>query len=187
MLDFRQAKKKLIIIGHDECIFKQYQFTAKSWVGDNDSRPIIPKDEGAGIMISAFQCREFGFGMRLSDEQLRRVNGKRHGEKYLDEDAAKLKRNDVFKKELTSSPFYVEFEYGASNSGYWTYDNFVLQCEDVHDCLSVLYPNIEFHLCVDHSCGHNRQRDDNLDASNMNKRYGGKQRISHPTKNMSED
>jgi predicted Zn-dependent protease with MMP-like domain len=31
------------------------------------------KDEGLGVMISAFVSREFGFGMNLSDEQLQEV------------------------------------------------------------------------------------------------------------------
>ena len=55
--------RPIITLGHDECIFKQYQFTNKLWVGDDDGGfPIIPKDEGAGIMISAFQTHKFGFG-----------------------------------------------------------------------------------------------------------------------------
>ena len=109
----------------------------------------------------------------------------RKGECYLDEDAAKLKKGQKEKDELTSSPFYVEFEYVAQHKGYWTYDHFVLQCKDVVDCVKVLYPQFEFHLCVDHSCGHNRQRDDGLNASKMNKNYGGKQRIPHDSKILS--
>ena len=69
---FSEGKKPIIMIGHDECIFKQYHFTNKSWVGDNESRPILPKDEGAGIMISAFQCRKFGFGLVLTKDQLKK-------------------------------------------------------------------------------------------------------------------
>ena len=63
--------KPVILVGHNECIYKQYQFTGKSWVGDNKARPIIPKDEGSGLMISAFQSREFGFGLWITDEQLK--------------------------------------------------------------------------------------------------------------------
>lgn len=86
------GKQPVVLLGHDECIFKQYQFTNKSWVADNKARPIIPKDEGAGLMISAFQGREFGFGCPMSEEDFKRVNDKRKGESYLDEEAAKLKR-----------------------------------------------------------------------------------------------
>ena len=66
--------KMIVMIGHDECIFKQYHFTNKSWVGDDKSRLIIPKDEGAGIMVSAFQCREFGFGHPLSVDDLKKIS-----------------------------------------------------------------------------------------------------------------
>ena len=54
-------KKTIVLLGHDECIFKQFQFTNKGWVSDKGVREILPKDEGLGVMISAFQCREFGF------------------------------------------------------------------------------------------------------------------------------
>ena len=177
----------VVLLGHDECIFKQYQFTNKSWVADNKARPIIPKDEGAGLMISAFQGREFGFGRPMSEEDFKRVNDKRKGESYLDEEAAKLKRGKKEKDALTSNPFLVEFEYGAQHQGYWTYEHFVLQCEDVADCISVLHPEVSVHLCVDHSCGHDRQRDDGLNATKMNKGYGGKQRVPHPSIIASED
>jgi hypothetical protein len=52
-------------------------------------------------MISAFQSREFGFGVNLTDEQLERVNRKRRGEKYKDEDAAISKLGSAQKKRLT--------------------------------------------------------------------------------------
>ena len=68
--------RPIITLGHDECIFKQYQFTNKSWVGNDGGRPIILKDEGAGIMISAFQSREFGFGYPMSSDQLEKVNNR---------------------------------------------------------------------------------------------------------------
>ena len=43
------------------------------------------------------------------------------GEKYINEEVAKLKRGKVEKEPRTLSPFYVEFEYGAQNKGYcWT-------------------------------------------------------------------
>ena len=109
------------------------------WVGDDDTRPILLKDEGAGVMISAFQCCEFDFGLELNQDQLKKINEKRKGESYVDKDAAKLKRGQK-KDDLTSSPFYVKFEYGAQNKGYWTYNHFVLQCREVFNCLKVLFP-----------------------------------------------
>jgi hypothetical protein len=55
-------EKLLTLFGHNGCIFHQYIFTGKSWSGPKGELAIIPKDEGNGIMISAFQSREFGLG-----------------------------------------------------------------------------------------------------------------------------
>ena len=66
------CKRPIIMLGHDECIFKQYQFTNKGWVSDNGTQEILPKDEGMGVMISAFQSREFGFGWSLTNEDLQK-------------------------------------------------------------------------------------------------------------------
>ena len=35
---------------------------------------------------------------------------------------------------------------------------------------------------MDHSCGHDRQRHDGLNVNAMNKGWGGKQRIIHPSR-----
>ena len=51
----------------------------------------------------------------------------------------------------------------------------VLQLEDVVDCLRVLHPNYDIVFIMDHSCGHDRQRMDGLNASNTSKEWGGKQ------------
>ena len=75
----------------------------------------------------------------------------------------------------TNNPFYTEFEYGANKEGYWNYELMVLQLEDCTNCTSVLYPNFDFIFLFDHSCGHDKQRDDGLNAENMAKVYGGKQ------------
>jgi hypothetical protein len=63
--------KPLICFGQDECIFKQFFFTGKAWTAPDGQKPVIPKDEGLGVMISAFAAQKFGFGMlRLSNEDL---------------------------------------------------------------------------------------------------------------------
>ena len=69
----------LIIWGHDEAIFKQYLLTKKGWVGPNGEISLTPKDEGMGLMISAMQSREFGFGLEMNREQLEKVNKFREG------------------------------------------------------------------------------------------------------------
>jgi len=66
--------KPLFMFGQDECIFKQYTFSKKAWKGSDGRTALIPKDEGAGIMISAFVSREFGYGFPLTNEDLTRIN-----------------------------------------------------------------------------------------------------------------
>ena len=61
--------KPIVILGHAECIFKQYQFTNRAYVSDKGTTCIIPKDDGIGIMISTFQSREFGFSHRDFTEE----------------------------------------------------------------------------------------------------------------------
>jgi hypothetical protein len=171
--------RPLIIIGHDECIFKQYLISTMAWTLPSGETQIVPKDEGAGVMISAFQCREFGFGFQLNADQLKRINEKRKDTRYVDEEAANKYNGGPLKKDLTKSPFVQEFEYGINLEGYWNYERMVLQLEDVVDCLKTLYPNFDFLFMLDHSCGHDRQKPDSLNAGDMTVNFGGKQKRLH--------
>jgi hypothetical protein len=91
------------------------------------------------------------------------------------------------KKALTKSPFVFEFECGANGEGYWVYEHMVLQLEDCIDCLKVLYPQHAFLFLLNHSCSHHdRQRQDGLNAENMNKLYRGNKQKMHVTKIMQE-
>ena len=45
----------------------------------------------------------------------------------------------------------------------------VLQLEDCVDCVTVLYPKIDFIFLFDHSRGHDKQREDGLNVDNMGK------------------
>ncbi len=74
-----------------------------------------------------------------------------------------------------------EFEYGANNEGYWSYEHMVLQMEDCLNVMKVLHPQYEVLLLFDHSCGHDQQREDRLNVENMSKSYGGKQQIIWPS------
>jgi hypothetical protein len=78
-------------------------------------------------MVSAFQSCEFGFGMDINPELLKEVNITKEGKKYNDTKAAISRRGTDLKKQLTSSPFIVEFKYAANLEGYWSYDHMVLQ------------------------------------------------------------
>jgi hypothetical protein len=179
--------KLVFMFGHDEACFRQNSFTTKAWVTPTGQRCLIPKDEGRSIMISAFQSREFGFGMTLTADQLGRINAHRRGTDYDNKDAAIRVKGSQRKKDLAESPFTVEFEYGQNNNGYWTYDHLIVQIEDCVDCLKVLYPQYEYLFQFDHSCGHDRQREDGLHVSNINLHYGGKQRKMRDSKIVSVD
>ena len=75
----------------------------------------------------------------------------------------------------TSNPFYIEFEYGANKEGYWNYELMVLQLEDYVDCCKILYHQFDYTFLFNHSCEHDKQRDDGLDVDNMARGYGGRQ------------
>jgi hypothetical protein len=96
--------KPLIGFGHDVSILKQYAFTTKAWTAPNGTRGLIPKDEGAGVMISAFVSREYGFGMDISPDDLARVNERRNGKKYLEEMAATAVNGNANKQQLKKIP-----------------------------------------------------------------------------------
>ena len=83
--------RMLIIWGHDEAIVKQFTLTSKSWVGTNGETAIVPKDDGCGIMISAFQCQEFRFDLQISKEDMARVK--------------KFFKEEVKQVELEDAPF----------------------------------------------------------------------------------
>jgi hypothetical protein len=169
------------MFGHDESIFKQYHSTKSAWVDPDGKMTIMPKDDGQGLMISALQSREFGFGLEINDDMLERINETRRGKKYMDESAAVAKRGTAEKKDLKTSPFVVEFEYGANNEGYWCYEHMVLQLEDCVDCIKVIAPQFDYLFLFDHSCGHDKQREDGLNVENMTKNFGGKQAYLHDT------
>lgn len=49
----REGERPVVCIGQDEATFKQYVFTAKVWQHEGRKR-LLPKDEGLGVMVSAF-------------------------------------------------------------------------------------------------------------------------------------
>jgi len=67
-------ERPLLSFGHDECIFRQFIFTGRSWRGASGEQAIIPKHEGYELMVSAFQSRELGFGFEVTAEQLNVVD-----------------------------------------------------------------------------------------------------------------
>ena len=77
-----------MIFGQDEAIFNQYSLNNLQWIGPNGVRALLPKTSGYGIMISAFQSRELGFGLNITSDDLHEINKMRKGKKYEDYKAA---------------------------------------------------------------------------------------------------
>jgi hypothetical protein len=155
----KSSDRKLIIgFGQDEAVMKQCCFTTKAWTAPSGQKAIAPKDEGMGVMISAFVSREFGFGLKLSQDQIQKVNLARRGTKCSDDAAAKETRGgNANKQPLTESLFVVAFKHGANNQGCWRCDHMVLQFEDCIDIVNTLWPEFDCIFLFDHSCGHVRQ------------------------------
>jgi hypothetical protein len=97
-------------------IFSQFSFNSMQWVGPSGERLLLPKNDGIGVMVSAFQSREFGWGMDITDEQMVRINDKRMGEEYFDAVAANDVNGTSRKPQLTMLPFICLFEFGGGKS-----------------------------------------------------------------------
>ena len=142
--------KPLIILGYDECIFKQFCMSKKSWVGLHGKTNIVPKDDGLGMMISAFQSREFDFGLDITEEELKKVNKTWKGQKYQDITAATevSTKKQGLKPSLTNLPFVRWFKYGAGNKDYWNIQHMVLHLENCVDIIKVLNPDFDLFSCL---------------------------------------
>ena len=108
--------RPVMFIGQDEAIYIQFLFLSKMWVGPKGERPLLPKDEGTGSMISAFFCCEHGLLQQIPINILAEINLSRLGKNYADEEAAIEVYGGRQKKPLTAekSPFLVVFEYGET-------------------------------------------------------------------------
>jgi len=169
--------RPIMIVGQDESVFAQYLLGAKTWVGPKGQRPLLPKSEGDGFMLSAFVSREFGFGRQLTEMELEQINRERRpsGATYTDTHAAMEILGTANKAALTESPFVKYLYFGVNNEGYWNSYHMSLQFEDVVDCLKVLYPTFDLVFMFDHSQGHARKREHALSAQHMSKSFGGAQ------------
>ena len=56
-------------------------------------------------MVSAFQSREFGWGVDITEEQIVRINEMRMGKEYFNAVAANEVNDTALKPALTTSPF----------------------------------------------------------------------------------
>ena len=172
-----KTQKPLVMIGQDECIYKQYQMNNKRWILPDGTAALLPKDAGQGVMYSSFVSRDFGYGLDVNEKELCDINKKRKHEHYIDADAAKdVQHNSTKKKDLTCSPFVRKFDYGKNREGYWSCSHLQLQFEDVIDCLRHKFKDdFDYLFYFDNSSGHNKSRPNGLNVVNMNKKHGGAQ------------
>ncbi|CAM9743823.1 unnamed protein product, partial [Pylaiella littoralis] len=152
-----KCNRKVRHIGQDESIYNAYAREGKEWVIQGVSG-MRKKPERPGLMVSAFQDERNGFGLPLPGDVLAQVNAKR----ALDDKPA-LKR----------SPGVRYLEHGKNQ--------FKEQIEDVLDAAECLEPDVQPTVEIDHSSGHTKQRGDGLHVSNMNVKYGGKQKVLRDT------
>ena len=62
---------------------------------------------------------------------------------------------------------------GTSRNGYWLYEHLAVQLEDCLGILHCLYKDkSNVRINVNHSYGHNQQKEDSLKVENMNCDYG---------------
>jgi hypothetical protein len=54
----------------------------------------------------------------------------------------------------------------------------ILQLEDCLDVLKTLHPQYDFLFLFDHSCGHDKQQPNGLNAENMSNNYVGRQSVN---------
>lgn len=156
----------LIHTGQDESIFKAYQKSAFQWVVQG-VRGLRKKTDGPGEMVSGFKDELRGFGHPLSLDELQLMNAFRKARG---------------RTPLSASPAVRFLSYGKNKDGYWKYENFREQVEDMLDMYESLYPNAQVLLEVDWSSGHSKHRDDALNVLAMGVNFGGKQSIPHASR-----
>jgi len=117
-------------------------------------RALVPKNDSQGVMIKGFQSIEFGYGLDLTNEQLKQVSKFHEGKKYINKAAAtKYRGTGINNETFDSNPFFFEFKYSAANEVYWNYKHMILQLDDCIDILKCLYLEYDFLFLFDHLCG----------------------------------
>lgn len=152
-------------VGQDEAIFKQNCLPSYSWSYLSRTR-LRPKNEGQGIMVSAFFSEHKGMGERLTRIELKVVNDW---------------REERGKTHFNSSPGIAYFNYGKNREGYWGNEQTRTQVQDVLDMLEALFPGVQILVEVDHSSAHLKRQDNGLTVSEMGLNWGGKKGERHST------
>jgi len=97
-----------IIIGNDECVFKENTFSAKAWHGSEGQSVLHPKDDGHGLMISAYVSQAWAFNVvhLLTEEKLIEINQRRQQPQfrhYLSANAATEVNGTTTKPDLVDA------------------------------------------------------------------------------------
>ena len=159
--DVCKCTRKVRHSGQDESVYKAYAREGKEWVV-RGVRGLRKKTEGPGEMVSAWQDGRYGFGVPMTAELLAEFNAW---------------RKERGKEPLERSPGLEFLDYGKNKDGYWGYAHMEKQLLNVLDAYEFLDPDMQVVMEIDHSSGHAKQREDGLHVSNMNVKYGGKQRV----------
>jgi hypothetical protein len=110
----------------------------------------------------------------ITEEERVRINAKQDGETCQDAEATEaVAGKKPQKQSLKSNPFFAEFKHGANDVEGWTCNHMVSQMEGFMDVLKVLHPEFQHLFLFDHSCGHDRQKEDGLNHCKVNKHCGG--------------
>ena len=84
-----------------------------------------------GVLVSAMQSRELGWGMTLTNDQLKEIHSKRATDvNCFYEVVAPDVLVTTNKGTLAGSPFLRLLEYGQKRDGYWTGNDMIVQLKD---------------------------------------------------------
>jgi hypothetical protein len=162
-----RCKFPIIHMGQDESCYFAYAMPKKVWKVLNQN-VMRKKTEGNGVMISAVVDSHNGFGLPMTSSQIVEVN---------------QFRASLGKEPIITSPGLKFFDYGLNKEGYWNFNTFKIQVDEIVDCCEKIHPGKQLVFEVDQSSGHTKTKDDGL-TNNIGKSWGGSQRKMHPSVNL---
>lgn len=152
-----ELSKKTVVLFHDETTFQANDDQTVFW-GTKDTKVMRPKSKGSGIMVSDY-IDEFNGYLALTMDEYQEAKKK--------DPTARMQARTLL-------------EYGEAREGYWTSDKFMEQMEKAVKIAETKYPKQDGWRLVwvfDHSSCHAAMAEDSLDATKMNVKPGGKQRV----------
>jgi hypothetical protein len=144
---------------HDESIGRAKDTGKTYWVEKNRNSTLLPKSDGAGLMVSAFASPHVGW-LQYSDASWA--------------EAIQQHPEWVAKEDKYRYSWHV-FEYGKHRQGYWKTPNMIRQSDHVINMLRVMHPKARGIFFFDVSSNHAAKSRDALNAARMNVNEGGAQ------------